>query len=150
VEAAKAAGLKRIDYLVISHFDIDHVGDVAELVTKIPVGHIFDHGDLQSSNAQAMQRFAAYAAVRDKIGHTVLKAGDRIPIQGVEVRVLSADGKSITKPMEKAGARNALCESNKQADALASDWPADFVGQVPHAGLGRPGGSSESRAGVSE
>src|SRR5262245_25513360 len=85
VEAARAAGLKRIDYLVISHFDIDHIGDVPELVTKIPVGHIFDHGDFQTSNGQAMQRFNAYAAVRDKIGHTVLKAGDRIPIKGVDV-----------------------------------------------------------------
>ena len=110
MEAARAAGLKRIDYLVITHFDIDHIGDVPELVSKIPVGHIFDHGDLQTSNAQAMQRFAAYAAVRDKIGHTVLKAGDRIPIEGVDVRVLSADGKLITKPVAEAGARNALCE----------------------------------------
>jgi beta-lactamase superfamily II metal-dependent hydrolase len=125
VEAARAAGLKRIDYLVITHFDLDHIGDVPELVTKIPVGHVFDHGDLQSPNAQAMQRFAAYAAVRDKIGHTVLRAGDRIPMRGVDVRVLSAGGNLITKPMEKAGAHNALCESFKQADALASDAEDD-------------------------
>jgi len=32
VEAAKAAGLKQIDYLVISHYDIDHLGDVPALV----------------------------------------------------------------------------------------------------------------------
>ena len=125
VEAARAAGLKRIDYLVITHFDIDHIGDVPDLVSKIPVGHIFDHGDLQTSNAQAMQRFASYAAVRDKIGHTVLKAGDSVPIEGVEVRVLSADGKLITKPVAGAGARNALCDSYQQADALASDAEDD-------------------------
>lgn len=125
VEAAKAAGLQRIDYLVITHFDLDHIGDVPELATKIPVGHVFDHGDYQTSNAQAMQRFAAYAAVRDKIGHTVLRAGDRIPIRGVDVRVLSAGGNLITKPIEKAGARNALCESFQQADALASDAEDD-------------------------
>src|SRR5580765_2999318 len=99
VEAAKAAGLKRIDYLVITHFDTDHIGDVPALVTRIPVGHIFDHGDFQTSNAQAMQRFASYAAVRDRIGHTVLKAGDRVPMPGVDVRVLSADGKLIAKPI---------------------------------------------------
>jgi beta-lactamase superfamily II metal-dependent hydrolase len=125
VEAARAAGLKRIDYLVITHFDLDHIGDVPELVTKIPVGRIFDHGDFQTSNAQAMQRFAAYAAVRDRIGHTVLKTGDRIPIQGLDVRVLSADGKVITKPLAKAGARNALCERFTQADALVSDVEDD-------------------------
>ena len=116
LEAARAAGLKRIDYLVITHFDIDHIGDVPDLVSKIPVGHIFDHGDLQTSNAQAMQRFASYAAVRDKVGHTVLKAGDRIPIEGVEVRVLSADGKLITKAVAGAGAHNALCDRYQQAD----------------------------------
>jgi beta-lactamase superfamily II metal-dependent hydrolase len=125
VEAARTAGLKRIDYLVITHFDIDHIGDVPELVSKIPVGHVFDHGDMQTTNAQAMQRFAAYAAARDRIGHTVLKAGDRVPIEGVEVQVLSAGGKLIAKPLAKAGARNALCEKYQQRDALASDIEDD-------------------------
>src|SRR5207237_370474 len=41
VEATRAAGVKRIDYLVISHFDIDHIGDVPQLASKIPIGHIF-------------------------------------------------------------------------------------------------------------
>lgn len=125
VEAARAAGLKRIDNLLITHFDIDHIGDVPDLVSKIPVGHIFDHGDLQTSNAQAMQRFASYEAVRDKVGHTALKAGDSVPIEGVEVRVLSADGKLITKPVWGAGARTALCDRYGQADALASDAEDD-------------------------
>jgi hypothetical protein len=125
VEAARAAGLKRIDYLVITHFDIDHIGDVPDLVSKIPVGHIFDHGDLHTTNAQAMQRFTAYASVRDKIGHTVLKTGDRVPIEGVAVQVLSADGKVITTPVREAGARNALCEKYQQADTLASDAEDD-------------------------
>lgn len=125
VEAARAAGLKRIDYLLITHFDIDHIGDVPELISKIPVGHVFDYGDMDTSNAQAMQRFRAYAAARDKIGHTVLKAGDMVPIKGAEVRVLSAGGKLITKALAKAGAANALCGSYKQADALASDAEDD-------------------------
>ena len=125
VEAARTAGLKRIDCLVITHFDVDHIGDVPDLVSKIPVRHIFDHGDLQTSNAQAMQRFALYAAVRDKVGHTVLKAGDLVPMEGVEVRVLSADRKLITKPVAGDGARNALCEKYPQAEALASDAEDD-------------------------
>src|SRR5881628_1468638 len=37
VEAAQSAGLKQIDYLVISHFDVDHLGDVPLLVSKLPV-----------------------------------------------------------------------------------------------------------------
>src|SRR5258708_4513886 len=53
VEAVQAAGLKRIDFLVISHFDVDHMGVLPQLVAKIPVGRIFDHGDYQISNPQA-------------------------------------------------------------------------------------------------
>ena len=47
VDAVKAAGLKRIDHLLISHFDIDHIGDVPALEAKVPIGHIYDHGDMQ-------------------------------------------------------------------------------------------------------
>jgi len=122
VEAVEAAGLRRIDFLVISHFDLDHLGDVPLLAAKVPIEHIFDHGEYLTTNAQAAERFAAYAALRDKVGHTVLHVGDKIPIKGVDVRVLSAGGQLITKPLPNAGARNALCETYKQQDALTTDF----------------------------
>jgi competence protein ComEC len=121
VEAVQAAGLRRIDFLVISHFDLDHLGDVPLLAAKVPIEHIFDHGEYLTTNAQAAERFAAYAALRDKIGHTVLHVGDKFPIKGVDIRVLSAGGQMITKPLPNAGAPNALCETYKQQDALATD-----------------------------
>ena len=122
VEAVEAAGLRRIDFLVISHFDTDHLGDVPLLAAKVPIEHIFDHGEYLTTNAQAAERFAAYNALRDKIGHTVLHVGDKVPIKGVDVRVLSAGGQLITKPLPNAGARNALCETYKQQDALTTDF----------------------------
>jgi competence protein ComEC len=122
VEAVQAAGLRRIDFLVISHFDVDHLGDVPLLAAKVPIEHIFDHGEYLTTNAQAAERFAAYRALRDKVGHTVLHAGDKIPIKGIDVRVLSAAGQLIGKPLANAGARNALCDTNKQQDALATDF----------------------------
>ncbi|MFL6549103.1 MAG: MBL fold metallo-hydrolase, partial [Povalibacter sp.] len=80
VEAAKAAGLKQIDYLVISHFDVDHMGDVPELASKFPVRHILDHGVIPTpapdARGGAAQRVAAYVAVRERLGATVLKPGD--------------------------------------------------------------------------
>ena len=120
-EAVEAAGLRRIDYLVISHFDTDHLGDVPLLAAKVPIEHILDHGEYLTTNTQAAERFAAYASLRDKIGHTVLHVGDKVPIKDVDIRVLSAGGRLITKPLAKAGAPNALCETNKQQDALATD-----------------------------
>lgn len=122
VEAVQAAGLRRIDFLVISHFDLDHLGDVPLLAAKVPIERILDHGEYLTTNAQAAERFAAYAALRDKIGHTVLHVGDKVPIRGVDVRVLSAGGKLITKPLANAGAHNTLCETYKQQDVLATDF----------------------------
>ena len=45
VEAVKD-GLTKIDYVLISHFDIDHIGDLPQLTAKVPIGQIFDHGQL--------------------------------------------------------------------------------------------------------
>src|SRR4051812_37143316 len=41
---AKAAGLSRIDYVVITHFDVDHVGGARDLLDRIPIGTFVDHG----------------------------------------------------------------------------------------------------------
>jgi beta-lactamase superfamily II metal-dependent hydrolase len=132
LEAVMAAGLKRIDHLVISHYDIDHIGDVPGIEAKVPIGHIYDHGDMQFPTASTdpkyakgldsqRERFAAYDAVRQKVGHTVVKPGDKIPFQGVDVQVVASAGKFIEKPLPGAGAPNPLCAANPQQALLARD-----------------------------
>lgn len=125
VNAVQAAGLKKIDFLVISHFDGDHIGDVPALSARVPIGHILDHGDYHSSNPQAVQRFAAYSELRGKIGHTTLHPGEKIPIKGVDMQVLSAAGKLIDKPLTKTREHNPLCDQYKQRDALPTDVEDD-------------------------
>jgi beta-lactamase superfamily II metal-dependent hydrolase len=117
VEAVKAAGLSRIDYLVITHYDVDHIGDVPALAAQVPVGHVFDHGEYNSTNPQAVERFKAYTAVRDKAGHTVLKVGDKIPMKGVDIEVLTASG-NVTS---RSGKPNPLCKTYPQAEELPTD-----------------------------
>ena len=127
-EVAHTAGLKRIDHVVISHFDLDHLGDIPALASKIPLGHLYDHGQIVTtpSNAErAQQRFTPYAAFRGKTSHTNVKPGDTIPFQGVNVQVVAAGGRSISKPLPGAGAPNNLCATNKQRDPLASDVEDD-------------------------
>ncbi len=116
VEAAKAAGLKRIDHLVISHYDIDHVGDVAKLLAAFPVGHVYDHGD-----APKNPRFAAYSAARNTLPHTSLKVGDKLPIKGLDVEVLTSAGQS----KKGKGSRNPACDTAKQVAPRASDFEDD-------------------------
>src|SRR4029077_8383709 len=42
---AVAAGLTRIDNLVITHFHGDHAGGVPALSKMMPIGKIYDHGE---------------------------------------------------------------------------------------------------------
>src|SRR6266496_430278 len=63
VDAVKKAGLTQIDYLVVSHFDTDHVGDVPALASRIPIRHLVDHGEIQLPAGVTVvpDRFTAYA-----------------------------------------------------------------------------------------
>ena len=42
--AAKEAGVKKIDHVIITHHHMDHVGGALQLVERIPVGTFYDKG----------------------------------------------------------------------------------------------------------
>src|SRR5262245_8019356 len=42
--ATEAAGLKKIDHYVTTHFHIDHFGGAAELSALMPIGQVYDNG----------------------------------------------------------------------------------------------------------
>ncbi len=41
---AALAGLKQIDYLIVTHFHVDHFGGAAQLATLLPIGQVYDRG----------------------------------------------------------------------------------------------------------
>ena len=51
--AAQKAGLKKIDYLMITHFHGDHIGGAPALAKLIPIEHFLDHGEsIEASQAR--------------------------------------------------------------------------------------------------
>ena len=42
--AVADAGVKQIDYLISTHYHVDHIGNLVELAKRIPVGTFVDHG----------------------------------------------------------------------------------------------------------
>src|SRR5947209_1627826 len=49
VAAASKAGISKIDYVLITHFHMDHVGGAAQLAARIPIGTFIDHGENRES-----------------------------------------------------------------------------------------------------
>lgn len=109
--AAKAAGVKRIDYLVITHFHTDHVGGVAQLSEKLPIRNFVDHGTSVETGPGEQTLFKQYAAHREKGKHIPVKPGDTIPIKELDVRVVSAGGQTLGAPLAGAGQANPACAS---------------------------------------
>jgi competence protein ComEC len=110
-EAAEAAGVKRFDYLVVTHYDLDHVNNVPATVARIPAQAFVDHGPAAVHDPGTTAAVKAYDAVVAKARHLVVKAGDKIPFQGVDVLVVTSAGQAIKTPVAGGGAPNPFCDS---------------------------------------
>ena len=115
--AAKDAGVKKIDYLVITHYHADHVGGVMQLAEKLPIRNFVDHGASVEQGKDAEVRFNSYVDSRGKGTHILAKPGDRIPVKGLDVKVLSAGG-TVTA---STGKPNPECANLVKQDADASE-----------------------------
>jgi competence protein ComEC len=116
VAVAKSAGLSRIDAVLITHYHDDHVGGVSQLVQRIPVGTFIDHGPNRELDHGATERgYAAFQKVlaESKAKEIVPKLGDRLPIEGMDVTVISADGKVIQSQLAGAGQPNPFCKQSE-------------------------------------
>ena len=113
--AAKAAKIKQIDYVLITHYHRDHVGGVTQLAERMKIVTFVDHGpNLEDSDA-AREDYAAYEKVVAKARRIMVRAGDGIPIKGLTVRVLTAAGEHIADPLPGAGEANMYCDSEPNA-----------------------------------
>ena len=111
--AAKHAGVKAIDYLLITHFHEDHVGGVPQLAARLPIHNFIDHGESVEHDQRAKELYNAYVEYRAKGNHILAKPGDTLPVKGLDVKVLSADGDEIASPLPGAGEPNPACAADK-------------------------------------
>lgn len=122
VAAAKMAGIKKIDTVLLTHYHNDHTGGVPQLVARIPVGTFVDHGpntELKPGTA-TMEVAEAYQKVLDtgKYKHIVAHPGDEIPVRGMTVTAISSAGDVIDHPVPGGGQPNEYCsiQENKRPD----------------------------------
>ena len=111
VEAARAAGVTRIDYLVVTHYHGDHIGGYLELASRLPIAHFVDHGPTVQPEQVTPSR-TAYEAAKAKGPYTIVKPGDVVPVTGITWTIVSAAGQTLKANLPGApgaGQANALC-----------------------------------------
>jgi beta-lactamase superfamily II metal-dependent hydrolase len=122
--AARAAGVKRLDYLLITHFHADHAGGAAEVVKRLPVDTFVDYGEPIENSEFSRAPFAAYAVARARGASLHPRPGDKLPLKGVDVEVLSAGGALLAAPTQRAvGVRNAACATLGTVPQLEGENP---------------------------
>jgi competence protein ComEC len=116
--AMQQAGVSRIDHLLITHYHTDHWGGVAELAKLVPITNFYDHGRV--TELADDKNFATYNAAYSAASHDqsrTMKPGDRIPLKGAQIRVLSAAG----AVGDTVGSGNPACRDAKLIEADPSD-----------------------------
>lgn len=114
LQAARDAGIKQIDYVLITHYHGDHVGGVADLLKKMRIGTFVDHGANQEDSDATKKNYADYIAAIKHNARVVLRPGQGVPLKGITLQVLTAAGDHITDPLPGAGEANLYCASEKQ------------------------------------
>ncbi len=116
VQIAKAAHIKQIDYLLITHYHRDHVGGVPRLAQLMKVGTFIDHGPNTEDTRVVKEDYGDYIKALAQREHIVPKPGDTLPIRGIEVKVLSGAGEVLKSPLPGAGQPNPACASSPPRD----------------------------------
>ena len=123
VTAAKKLGLSKIDYVITTHYHMDHVGGVVELVKQMPVDTFIDHGpnvehlppgvkdDPQLPGGAPDILYPKYLEVIKTHKHIVAKPGQVITIGSMTDTIVSSDGVTLSKPLPGAGQPIAACDA---------------------------------------
>ncbi len=121
--AMKDAGVSKLDYVLITHFHVDHVGGVPNLVQRVKVGEFLDHGENREDSDITRHDYAAYIKAIGKTPRRIVHPGDTIDIPGLTTIVLAADGEHIAavpgvKPMP-----NPYCASEPKWELDTTENP---------------------------
>jgi beta-lactamase superfamily II metal-dependent hydrolase len=110
VDVLKDAGVSQIDALVTSHWHGDHMGAMAELASRVPIRHYIDHGpSVQPSQAVDTFLQNVYPGLIAKARHTAVKAGNVLPLKGIEWRFVASASEVVKTPLPGGGRPNQHC-----------------------------------------
>jgi beta-lactamase superfamily II metal-dependent hydrolase len=127
-DAATNAGVNRIDYLILTHFHIDHFGGAAPLSKLMPIGTVLDNGipDHDPDGENDEKFLAAIKPYREfkAAGRMLIRPGATLPLKQAGPIPLSLQfigaRKQFIHPPDNAGP-NSLCANATRKDPDTSD-----------------------------
>lgn len=138
--AAKTLGIKKIDYLVITHYHNDHLGGLEALLAKLPVDTFVDHGPNREflpatatpqERATATQtRYPVLVAAYQGHPHILAQTGNTLDVGSLHIEFVSADGKLPDAPLPGAGQANPDCAGVQKATNDGGEENTRSVGML--------------------
>ncbi len=116
VAAAKLAGIKQMDFVLLTHYHMDHAGGITQLAAQIPIRTVIDHGENREPKDAATEKgWQDYQELvaKEKLRRMIAKAGETLPLEGIEARVISTDGALVESPLSGGGGKNEGCDVSK-------------------------------------
>ena len=117
--AAAMMGIKKIDYLAITHYHGDHLGGLQSLLEKMPVDTFIDHGpneqlEMPKPNAQQNKMatntlYDQWVAAYQGHPHMTIQVGESMQIGSLRLTFVASDGKTLSASLPGAGKPNPLC-----------------------------------------
>jgi competence protein ComEC len=140
IAAARRHGLSKLDYVLITHYHVDHVGGLPELISQFPVGTVLDHGPNRENPPAdvkpafvAMQPATLYPKYLEAIHghkHRSLKPGDTLEIGSLHLTVVTSDHATIDHALPGAGEAIAACAGMNPKDVDGGEENSRSVGVV--------------------
>jgi competence protein ComEC len=121
--AMKDAGITKLDHVLITHFHVDHVGGVPNLVQKVKVSEFLDHGVNREDSGITRHDYAAYVKAIGNTPRRTVHPGDAIEVPGLTTIVLTADGEHIQAVPGVKPAPNPNCASEPKWDLDQTENP---------------------------
>ena len=122
---SRQAGLRKIDYLIVTHYHLDHYGGAATLSQMVPIGTLYDNGLADDMPEPAPENSYLELACDHR---RIIHPGDRLPLRQsdregsseVSLVCLGTRRDYVEAPANSAGENN-VCSNHKPKDRDGSD-----------------------------